>query len=222
MKAVIFDFDGTLSQKSTNMWKALWTRLGYDISRDSYFAQIYGYFLVNKISHQQWCDLTCDSFKNANMHKDILHEISKGTHLIDGCSEALNAISKSNINLHILSGGIKQVIETTLGNDAALFDSINANQMQFDHNGKLEKIIGTKYDFEGKLQFVNEYTEQHNISPQEICFVGNGQNDEWVAKSGCKTICINPDDTNASDKSAWTTSLFDVDNLTDILPEIQA
>ena len=63
MKAVVFDFDGTLTYKSRNVWKAIWQDLGYDISKESYFAQIYMAFIRKEISHQKWCYLTCEKFK---------------------------------------------------------------------------------------------------------------------------------------------------------------
>ena len=31
MKAVIFDFDGTLTERRGNLWKRIWKELGHDI-----------------------------------------------------------------------------------------------------------------------------------------------------------------------------------------------
>ena len=67
----------------------------------------------------------------------------------------------------------------------------------------MEKIISTKYDYEGKADYIIEVMKKFNFSPDEVVFVGNGENDIFAHRSGAKTICINP--TNASDDciNAW-------------------
>jgi FMN phosphatase YigB (HAD superfamily) len=58
------------------------------------------------------------------------------------------------------------------------------------------------------------------LKPEEICFVGNGDNDEYAHLSGCKTICINPEETDGNNKTLWHTTLNNVTNLTQLLDEI--
>ena len=150
----------------------------------------------------------------------MLEYIAKGIQLIDGLEETLVTLSQYGYNLHIVSGNILPVIKTVLGRRVDYFESINANNMLFDENGKLIKIKGTNYDFEGKAKLINEFKEKTNSKNDEIIFVGNGNNDEWAHLSGCKTICINPDETDFSDKTKWHLSLDSVSSLTEIIPTI--
>lgn len=220
MKTIIFDFDGTLTYKSPNIWKSIWQTLGYDISSNSYFSYLFKQFITKKISHQEWCDLTCEEFTKQNMNEKILYNLSKQIKLINGANETFSFLKQNNFSLHIVSGNIKQVIQNVLGDNIKYFDSINANNLIFDNKSQLIKINGTNYDFKGKADFIEEYKKKTQTSAKDIIFVGNGGNDEWAYLSGCKTICINPDDTDATNKTMWHKVIYNISNLKDILKEI--
>ena len=84
MKAVFFDFDGTLTHRRANVWKSIWQMFDYDISEGSYYRQLFNDFLANRITHQQWCDLTCEAFKNKGMTIDVLNQIASKVELLAG------------------------------------------------------------------------------------------------------------------------------------------
>ena len=44
-------------------------------------------------------------------------------------------------------------------------------------------------------------------------------NDEWVYKSGARTLCVNPDETKSENKEIWN-KVIHTDNLLDIEKEI--
>lgn len=219
-KAVFFDFDGTLTYKSKNIWKSIWQALGYDIDKNSYYSQLYIDFMSNKITHQEWCDLTCEAFKNKDMDINVLSSLVDNIKLIDGVAEVLKALKEQGYSLHIVSGNIIDVIEKVLGDNVKYFDSINANDFYFDNQHKLTYIKGTNYDFEGKASFINLYKEATATPAKNLYFIGNGGNDEWAYLSGCHTICINPEDAEVSNKSKWHITIDNVNDLRDILPYI--
>ncbi len=220
MKSVIFDFDGTLTCKNSNVWKSIWQNLGFDVGKNSHYAKLYGDFISEKITHQQWCDLTCEAFISKGMNKSVLDEIADKTKLISGAHEVFETLKKEGFSLHIVSGNIISVIERVLGENVKFFDSINANVLQFDERGRLLHIQGTNYDFAGKARFVEEFKIKTGILAKNIVFVGNGGNDEWAYLSGCRTLCINPDDAEKSNSTKWHIVLNDVSDLKQILPEI--
>ncbi len=222
MKTIFFDFDGTLTQKSPNIWKAIWKSCNYDTSKESYFAELFCRFISGNITHQEWCDLTCEKFMQANFSKRMLNDLAANIKTIDGLDATLKTLKANGYSLHIISGNIKQVIEIVLGDKVRYFDTINANKMQFDENGKIVYIKGTNYDFEGKARFIEEFKEKTNSNAKDLIFVGNGDNDEWAHLSGCKTICINPDNADFSNKTKWHVCQPNVTNLTQILPLFDA
>ncbi len=221
MKAVFFDFDGTLTYKNSNIWKEIWKRCGYDTSRDSYYSKLYSSFISKNITHQQWCDLTCNEFVKAHFTKSDLDDLVDNIQLIDGLSETLSALKENGYSIHIVSGSIDACIDRLLGDNKKYFDSINCNNMVFDENGYLCGIKGTNYDFEGKAKFIEEFKQQTNAKASDLVFVGNGDNDEWAHLAGCKTICINPENTDSNDTKKWHTSIDGVSNLTAILPLLE-
>ncbi len=219
MKAIIFDFDGTLTYKSRNVWKAIWQDLGYDTSKESYFAKIYMAFIRKEISHQKWCDLTCEKFKEKNMDISILNNIAKEMRLINGFYQGIKNLHDNGYSLHIVSGCISGVIKNVIGDEnLKYFDSINGNIMNFDEDGYLENVVGTKYDFEGKALFIEEFKAKTGCKPEDIIFVGNSNNDEWAHKSGCKTVCINPENTCSTNRNVWHNVVENSNDLRDVLP----
>ncbi len=221
-KAIVFDFDGTLTHKNYNIWKRIWLALGYDIGEDSYYRELFLSFMGKKITHQEWCDLTCNAFIEKGMNVEILKDIVSDINLLNGADDFFKKLKEQGYELYIVSGNIKDAIEIALGDSVKYFDGIMANDLVFDEFGKLKKIVGTHFDFEGKLQFVNSLIDNQNILPQNITFVGNGANDEWVHLSGCNTICINPEpDTDIDNKNKWHRVIMKLDNLNDLLPIIK-
>ena len=221
MKFAIFDFDGTLTQKDSHVWRKLWEKCGYEIGKDSLYANLYVSFMRGKITHQEWCDLTCKAFMSSGLNREDVLSVAQSINLIGDMSLALNTLKDNGFSLHIVSGGVKEVIESALGKDVGLFDSINANNFQYDKSGKLIHIDETIFDYSGKADFIKKLKLDYGASESDICFIGNGLNDEWVYKEGCKTICINPDDdVRHSDKNIWSTCVQSSGSLVDIVPAV--
>ena len=109
MKAVVFDFDGTLTEKKGNLWKKIWQELGYDIGPDSYYVFLYKSFMAGEISHKEWCDLTLEAFKKKGFNKNMLDQLSSHMVLIDGAKELMQELYAKGIDLHIVSGNIVSV-----------------------------------------------------------------------------------------------------------------
>ena len=76
MKAVIFDFDGTLTEKKGNLWKRIWKELGCDTDPDSYYVSLFKRFMSGNITHRQWCELILVAFQEKGFTKQKLDEIT--------------------------------------------------------------------------------------------------------------------------------------------------
>jgi len=215
MKAVIFDFDGTLTQKNGNLWKEIWQELGYSVEPNSYYRELFNSFMAGKITHKQWCDLTCVAFKEKGFNKELLKHLTQKTTLISGAEELIHNLYSNGVEVHIVSGNIVSVIQDVLGKNNKYVTSIKANEFVFSPNGIIEQIIGTKYDHEGKANYIKELCQTKGYNPSDILFIGNSMNDEWVYMSGAKTICVNPDNANHKDTKIWN-KVIKTDNLLDL------
>ncbi len=221
VRAVVFDFDGTLTKSESKMttWQRIWTELGYPIEECD---KLHKKFDDKEITHQQWCELTCQKFQSKNLSKNTLSEISSCISLVEGCAPTLRKLKSGNLSLFIVSGSVREIIIEVLGEEIThLFDRIQANRMEFSSsNGELKRIIGTRYDFEGKCNFIIEIAKELNIQPYEILFVGNSDNDELAHKSGAITLCVNPISTNGHNIKIWNNRIENMRNLSDILPYV--
>ena len=115
MKAVIFDFDGTLTEKQGNLWKKIWKTLGYDVGAESYYVSLFKMFMNEQISHKEWCDLTCEAFQTKGFNEQLLNGIIKNMVLMYGADDLIKKLYSQGVELHIVSGNIVDVIEKVLG-----------------------------------------------------------------------------------------------------------
>jgi HAD superfamily phosphoserine phosphatase-like hydrolase len=215
-KAVVFDFDGTLTTRTDDetTWEKIWVKLGYSIND---CAELHHRFSQGRFSHQEWCDTTRDKFRKAGFSKKHMDEIARSTVLIDGFRDTLESLRDRGVKLYILSGSIKQVITHALGECRGWFDEVQANEVLFDSAGVIRDIRGTRYDFEGKARFLTRLIEDNRYSPYDVLFVGNSCNDIFASRSGARTLCVNPRATNPDDKHHWTYLIRRMDNLNQIL-----
>lgn len=217
-KVLIFDFDGTLTSKESNSWKDIWDLLGHDTKPGSIFSSLFVHFINGEITYEEWVNLDCGYFIEKDFSEELLYRVSKKVKILDGLDEFLEALTKNNFEIHIVSGNLKQIIELALGKNKKYFTSIQANELVFDYNGNLLRIKATPYDWEGKAVFVEEIIKKRKVDPKDIYFVGNSSNDEFVSRTGCNTICINPDKYASSDKEIWGHTVNPLTNFNELLP----
>ena len=203
-----------------DVWKLLWQKCGYKTDKTSLYAQLYVQHILKKeISRKQWFDFTCDAFQKAGLTEDQFLDVSNKISLIPGVKETIVELTNKGYDLYIVSGCIKQTIEKVLGEYVKYFRHIESNNCLFDKDGLIQSLIPTLYDYEGKAQFV-ENLKQEGYATKDIVFVGNADNDEWVYKTGCKTICINPDGAEITNRKKWKHVYKNVSNLSHILPTL--
>lgn len=212
-KAVIFDFDGTLTKSAflKTSWERMWISCGY---KESDCRKLHERFFLGEFSHQEWCDITANKFIAHNFARRNIKEIAKQTELLEGTHEVLKQMHDLGVGLYIVSGSVDVLIKEVLGTEcASWFTEIKANQMHFDRKGFLTGITGTEYDFDGKASFVKQVIDDNKYTIGEVVYFGNSFNDESVARTGIKTVCINPKETNAQDKERWTYRETGVDSM---------
>ncbi len=218
MKAIVFDFDGTLtkSRKGSNCWYEVWKYMD-DLDYDNF---LYDKYKRKEFDDKKWFELIIERYKQIDVRREYLHEISKSIALLPGTYETLEQLYKFDIKIFILSGGIRQIIEDTLKREKVdkFITSIETYDLIFDENGKL---LGLKrpnlHNPENKNEYIDLIKKEYNLNSDEILFVGNGANDEKVYLSGVNTLCINPDDADIKNTKVWHNGIENCENLTQIL-----
>ena len=214
-KVVVFEFDGTLTKSNAvkTTWESIWEILGYPIQD---CKDLHSRFDRHEITHDEWCELTEDRFKARKLHKSHLLQLVQKTELIDDIEQVFQMLEGNNIRICVVSGSIDVIIRKVLGNLCTYLHDIKSNLFDFDSNGYLEKIVGTKYDFEGKATYIKELSQELKIEPKSVLYVGNSWNDEFVHRSGARTLCINPRQTSFHDIVKWNDSIEECSSLSEI------
>lgn len=214
MKTVVFDFDGTLTKKSNEIWHKMWVSIdALDID-----YVLYCKYKNKEIDYVEWCEEIAKVYIEKGFNKTLLFDLSKEIELMSYLKETLIYLKERDYHLYIISGGVYEIIVDKLGDLFKYFDGIYACGFKFDSEGLLTQIIPTEYDDEGKKLFIDNYCKETKTTPDEITFIGNGDNDEYVYLSGCRTICINPHKkTNYKDKKIWHNVIDNCDDMRVIL-----
>jgi phosphoserine phosphatase len=217
-KAIVFDFDGTLTEPGSNRttWERLWTLLGYTVNECGILAQRY---FNKEIDHEQWCRLTLEKFKAKGLRREAVFSVGRAVKLIPGFETAIKRIHQQQIPMYIVSGSIWDVVISAIAEFAPYFRRIEANVFTYTQDGIIGNIVGTRWDFEGKADFVLKLASELHIPTSQILFVGNSTNDEKVKElSGARTLLVNPHFTAPSKQ--WDRYIPHMESLTEILPLI--
>jgi phosphoserine phosphatase len=217
-KAVIFDFDGTLTKPGStrSTWEAIWEHLGYDANECGLLAN---QFYLGEITHPEWCRITLERFRARQLNYDAVISVATGLELIQDFEECMEELQRLSVPTYLVSGSIWDVIAAVLGDRIQYFRRIEANTFGYmGPDKRLGTISGTKFDFQGKGDFVREVAKELNVHTSDILFVGNDINDVHVKAVGARTLLVNPHQTSAADKSAWDKCLPRMSSLLEILP----
>lgn len=217
-KIVVFDFDGTLSRvdKGFNCWNALWTAL------DALEVDIkyYNMYINKEITYSKWCEIIEEEFIARKVNKKLVEDIGKKIKLQGNIEEFLKLLKDSGVKIYILSGGIKNMIQASLGELVKYITDIQADYFSYDEMGFITSLnLCEGHTIENKDEFVNLLIKQYQILPEQLLFVGNGLNDETVYKTGVRTLCVNPDGANYDNKDIWHNVLW-TEDLLDVLPYV--
>ncbi len=219
VKVVVFDFDGTLTRTENNYssWQLIWLYLGYSLDDCGRYHRKY---VNEEITHQEWCDITAEHFIRKKLSIEGVEAVAKKIKLIDGTIDTIRRVKEKGVKVYICSGAINNIIESVMGEEYSLFDGVSCNEFSYDRNGNLSSIKGTKFDFEGKADYVSKIVRENGIDPTECLFVGNSDNDIWAYESGVKTLVVNPHKITGMDRVVWKYYMEQMNNLSEILPFI--
>jgi HAD superfamily phosphoserine phosphatase-like hydrolase len=215
-KVVLFDFDGTLTchKDDITTWERIWLQLGYDLDD---CGELHRQYSALEISHKEWCKFTEEKFKKKGLKNKTLDKIAAEIELVPGAEQVIKALYESGVKLYVLSGSIKYIIKQVLGDLYPYFEEVKANDIVFARDGKIMRIIGTKYDFEEKATFIKKSITENDAHPMEVFYIGNSVNDEWAHESGAQTLCVNPRMTNPYHPIHWTHYIHKMSNFAEIL-----
>jgi phosphoserine phosphatase len=183
---ICFDLDGTLVDDTIYIWKTLHETLRTDpIARKNAST---GYF-AGEISYREWFEHDLLLFKQSGATKANLLEIIHTLKPMPGARKLLADLKQSGHILTIVSGSLDIVVDRLFGLE--LFDHVLINHIHFDETGQIIGGEPTKYDLDGKADGLKELARRENIKLSDTLFIGDNDNDIWIAKAAGKAIAFN-------------------------------
>ena len=180
MKTIIFDFDGTLTKKSNEIWRKIWEKIDATDIDD----MLYSRFSNGELTYTEWCKEIEKEYIKRRLTSHMIDEIIENFEMMDNLEETLKALKEKGYDLRILSGGINYVIYSLLKDNKKYFSDIRCGKFFFDENGNFIKMEDTDSDEEGKARYILNHIKETNSKPEEVIFIGNGHNDRFVSQSG--------------------------------------
>ncbi len=137
MKAIVFDFDGTLtkSKKGSNCWYKIWEYID-DLAYDE---MLYNMFKKKLIDNDKWFEMIVKRYKEKDVKEAYLEDIANSIELLPGTYQTLKQLHNNGVKIFVLSGGVRQIIEGVLNREKVnkYITSIEAYDLIFEKNGKL-------------------------------------------------------------------------------------
>lgn len=189
-KIICFDVDGTLTETKSS-WLALTQGLGCPVEKVVYF---FNAAMAGKITFAQGKKAVADIYRaGGNATEENIKNIFKQEKIKPEAIGLVDYLKKKNYDIWLVSGAIDIHV-------AAVAEKIGAkgyfahSSLEFDRQGALCAINYDGDQNPWKVEMVRKIAESENISPQEIVFAGDGQNDiDSFALTG-KGIAVCPYD----------------------------
>lgn len=211
---VAFDVDGTLVRHPAGLtvWEVLNQRFAGSAAIN---RERYAMFRAGRLSYAEWVALDIEGWRDAGARRDDLVAQFGALSLVPFTREALAALKARGLRLVIISGTLDLMLHTLLPDGP--FDEIHANHIGFDAEGRIAHWRATPFDMEGKERLLRAIALREGIPLARCAFVGDSENDVWVARSAGLSIAFNP---RSDELERAASVVVRSDDLRDLLPHL--
>ncbi|MCX8147279.1 MAG: HAD family phosphatase [Candidatus Woesearchaeota archaeon] len=189
-KLICFDLDGTIIDKTNNIWISICEGLGADKERKQVGSKK---FFSKLITYDQWIEHDVMLWKEKGVTRQRIIDIIKNLKLMEGTEETLNELKKKGFKIGVISDSLDIVLEVLLPNYKEIFDDVFINKLFFNEKGEIIGWKATKYAMEMKGNGLKRIAEKEGISLADCIFVGDGSNDINAARLAGFSIAFNSD-----------------------------
>lgn len=187
-KLVVFDLDGTIIDETIFIWQTIHDHLSIDqVIRNRMSEKFYN----KEISYEEWALHDIKMWQEKNATKEDIFKALKPLKLMNGALETLNELKRKGIKLAIISGSLNIALEKVFPDYKDYFDYCFLNKIYFNEDGSIKSLKATEFDFEHKADGLKYISEKENIDVKDIVFVGDHDNDIYIAELAGFTIAFN-------------------------------
>ncbi|MCK9524115.1 MAG: HAD family phosphatase [Proteobacteria bacterium] len=183
---VCFDLDGTLVDDTVYIWTTLHEGFGTDAAarqraHDDFFAQ--------RITYREWLAHDFQLLRAAGATRDSMLAFIDRLKPMRGAFETLHELRRRGHRIAIVSGSLDIVVTRLFGDFP--FDHVLINRIDFDDDGHITGGEHTPYDVQNKAAGLHELCRREGIAPSQAVFVGDNENDLWIAEAAGRSIAFN-------------------------------
>ena len=183
---VCFDLDGTLVDDTIYIWKTLHET--FDTDPDAR-EQAYRAYFEGRISYKEWFEHDLHLLKAAGATRGRIEQILDTLRPMEGAHDLLAELKTRGHTLAVISGSLDIVVHHLF--DVSLFDHVLVNRLFFDADGCIAGGAHTPFDLDGKAEGLRALAEHERLPLSKTAFVGDNENDIWIAKAAGLAIAFN-------------------------------
>ena len=183
---VCFDLDGTLVDDTIYIWKTL--HEGFNTDRVERKKAYEDYF-ARRITYEEWFQHDLKLLRAAGATRDGIIQMCRALKPMRGAMETLAALRDAGLAVAVISGSIQTVLDVLFSDFA--FDDVLINRIHFNDGGEIDGGIHTPFDVEAKADGLRHLCTKFGIATERAVFVGDNENDVWIAKAAGLSIAFN-------------------------------
>lgn len=224
MKLLVCDVEGTIFKAKfkidgtdypSTMWQPIAVLLGEDaIEEERKTHEKWDNLEYN--NYLDWVKATIDIHRKYSLKKDDFNDLIKKAEYNEGVIEFFNNLNHNEWIPVLISGGFQNLIRRAQ-NELDIEYGFGACEYFFDDYGYLENYNIQPSDFDGKIHFLNTLISTFNLNRKnDWVFIGDGKNDEAIAKIAPMAFGINP-----NEKLKAVHGLIEIKSFMDVLPYLE-
>lgn len=202
---IFFDYDGVLHQGSS--WRAVHHTLDTVDSADEH----YELYMYDEISFAEW------GHRDASLWEGATEAEFRGAidrfEMVDRITETITALHNRGYIVGVVSGGIAQFIDATVGNNG--FDFVIANEVHMEE-GMVTGEVSMDVTTSSKPTHYRELADRYDIKLEHSITIGDSWDDFVPVEKGLN-IAFNADDDQTRDAGDV---IIESDDLHCILPAV--
>jgi phosphoserine phosphatase len=198
-KLIFLDLEGTLLKKAIHLddgkvapsaWTLLAERLGPDALREE--EETKERWLKGEYSsYIEWMQDTIRIHRRYGLTAKVFSEVMDSVEEMLGVRQAFQVFRERGAVTATISGGFKALADR-LQRSLKIEHALSACEYFFDpHTGLLEHWNLLPTDYEIKVDFMRLIMKEYRTEKKQCVFVGDGQNDVWMAREVGFSIAFN-------------------------------
>ena len=224
MKLLVMDVEGTLFKATmkidgTDYPSTMWQPIAYALGEAAMEEERETHKKWDNLeydNYMEWVKATIDIHRKYSLKKEVFDGLIKKAEYSEGVEEFFRQLNRNEWIPVLISGGFQNLIRRAQ-NELDIDYGFGACEYYFDDYGYLEHYNLQPSDFDGKLKFLDNLLREYKLNRKtDWVFIGDGKNDEAIARQAPRAFGINP-----HKKLREIDGLIEVTSFLDMIPYLQ-